>query len=767
MIKNKTIIVILTIFTLSLLAISAVSAADDGAGEGLSAANEFSDYQLTSNDELTDKPTTTMENNNDDGVSAGNEDNNLNVDNSENIINSNSKTFSDLNTVINGNEDSDIYLEDDYTFNSDSDSNYTSGIIIQHDVTIHGNGHILNASGKARIFNVTSSVTFMDIIFIGGKTEHQGGAIYGWSKAINCTFISNEASFGGAMHNGNAINCTFLGNLAHDEGGAVFGASVENCIFRENAAINNGGALSVSEYVKNCTFIQNTAYRGGAIRAAGAIDCIFMYNYATKEDNDINAGEYEGNCIRIGKGTIVALNYEGEYNSGEKLLFDLKNSGNEISGINISIYIYKDDEIIDAYYSLSGDGWVVSLEPGDYIANLNVALPYMVGNPDVDPVNVTVKVNRANTTLLGENITTVYNGDDYLLVSLKDNLNNPMKNTTLYVASNGNTTNYTTDEYGQINISTTGLVPNTYILNITYEGSKLYLNSTASFKITVDKANTILRADNITVVYNKDGNLLVILKDNKNKPMTSTVLSVKMEGMNSTNYTTNDDGQINISTKGLLPDTYIVNISYGGSNLYSNSSATSKITVNKDTTKLIASKITTIYNVNKNLIVKLTDSIGNLLSGVNLTVKINGVKKYTTGSNGQVNIPTKDLTPKAYTVNIIFGGNDCYINSTSTSKITVNKASPKMTANAKRFKRTVKTKKYTITLKNNINKPISKVKISLKVKGKTYQAKTNSKGRASFKITNLIKKGKFTATVKFAGDKYYKAITKKVKITII
>lgn len=90
-----------------------------------------------------------------------------------------------------------------------------------------------------------------------------------------------------------------------------------------------------------------------------------------------------------------------------------------------------------------------------------------------------------------------------------------------------------------------------------------------------------------------------------------------------------------------------------------------------------------------------------------------------------------------------------------------------MTANAKRFKRTVKTKKYTITLKNNINKPISKVKISLKVKGKTYQAKTNSKGRASFKITNLIKKGKFTATVKFAGDKYYKAITKKVKITII
>ena len=62
---------------------------------------------------------------------------------------------------------------------------------------------------------------------------------------------------------------------------------------------------------------------------------------------------------------------------------------------------------------------------------------------------------------------------------------------------------------------------------------------------------------------------------------------------------------------------------------------------------------------------------------------------------------------------------------------------------------------------------MKKVKITLKVNGKTYTAKTTSKGKATFKITNLIKKGKFKAVVKYSGNKYYKALTKKPVITII
>ena len=53
------------------------------------------------------------------------------------------------------------------------------------------------------------------------------------------------------------------------------------------------------------------------------------------------------------------------------------------------------------------------------------------------------------------------------------------------------------------------------------------------------------------------------------------------------------------------------------------------------------------------------------------------------------------------------------------------------------------------------------MKVTLKIKGKTYKATTNSKGKAVFKITKFTKKGKYTATVKFAGNSYYNGKTVK------
>ena len=61
---------------------------------------------------------------------------------------------------------------------------------------------------------------------------------------------------------------------------------------------------------------------------------------------------------------------------------------------------------------------------------------------------------------------------------------------------------------------------------------------------------------------------------------------------------------------------------------------------------------------------------------------------------------------------------------------------------------------------------MAKVKLTLKVKGKTYKATTNAKGKAVFKIKKLTKKGTFKAKVKFAGNTYYNAVTKTVKIKI-
>jgi hypothetical protein len=210
---------------------------------------------------------------------------------------------------------------------------------------------------------------------------------------------------------------------------------------------------------------------------------------------------------------------------------------------------------------------------------------------------------------------------------------------------------------------------------------------------------------------------------------------------------------------------YKVNATYVGLDNVTVNNAT--ITVNKIKTELSGNAITTTYNINKDLIITLKDSNGNPVSGAKLIVDLNGAKTYTTDSNGQVKVSTKGLAPKAYTAKITFNGDDKYINSTKDVKVTVKKATPKLTAKKKTFKTSVKTKKYTIVLKDNTGKAIKKAKVTLKVKGKTYKATTNSKGKATFKITKLTKKGTYKATITFKGDKFYKKVSKKTKIKVI
>ena len=157
---------------------------------------------------------------------------------------------------------------------------------------------------------------------------------------------------------------------------------------------------------------------------------------------------------------------------------------------------------------------------------------------------------------------------------------------------------------------------------------------------------------------------------------------------------------------------------------------------------------------------------GTALANKTVNVIINGVTyNGTTGEDGVANISVKFASAGTYYATVTFAGDDTYKSSISTSKVVVSKKATKITAPKKTFKAKTKTKKVKITLKSGSTVLKSK-KITLKVNGKTYTAKTNSKGVATIKVTKLTKKGTFTYTVKFAGDKAYKAITKKGKITI-
>ncbi|WP_406533570.1 PKD domain-containing protein [Methanobrevibacter sp.] len=157
---------------------------------------------------------------------------------------------------------------------------------------------------------------------------------------------------------------------------------------------------------------------------------------------------------------------------------------------------------------------------------------------------------------------------------------------------------------------------------------------------------------------------------------------------------------------------------------------------------------------------------GTALANKTVNVIINGVTyNGTTDDNGVAKIAVKFASAGTYYATVTFAGDDTYKSSISTSKVVVSKKATKITAPKKTFKAKTKTKKVKITLKSGSTILKSK-KITLKVNGKTYTAKTNSKGVATIKVTKLTKKGTFKYTVKFAGDKAYKAISKKGKIII-
>ena len=121
-------------------------------------------------------------------------------------------SFNSLSDLINDNDDTEISLNRNYTFNSTfvDDYLFTPGIKINRSLTINGNGFTIDGSHKARIFNISSDVhvKFLNINFINGNADRDfrvnGGAIYSLYNDCclveNCTFIANTANFGGAMY---------------------------------------------------------------------------------------------------------------------------------------------------------------------------------------------------------------------------------------------------------------------------------------------------------------------------------------------------------------------------------------------------------------------------------------------------------------------------------------------------------------------------------------------------------------------------------------
>ncbi len=167
----------------------------------------------------------------------------------------------------------------------------------------------------------------------------------------------------------------------------------------------------------------------------------------------------------------------------------------------------------------------------------------------------------------------------------------------------------------------------------------------------------------------------------------------------------------------------------------------------------------------------LTTENGKPLSNRTVMIGFNGVTyDVVTNEVGYARLQINLAKAGSYTFAVAYLGDNYYYATMDVYTVKITKKPTSITANAKAFKSKSKTKKYTVTLKtvkavNGKTYLSAGKKITLKLNGKTYSAKTNAKGKATFSL-KITKKGKFKATVKFAGDNVYKSFSKKAYITI-
>jgi len=735
-------------------------------------------------------------------------------DNDEVLSSESTKNFVDLNKLINDNTDSNIYLNDDFTYDENSDSSFKEGIVINRPVNIFGQGVTIDASNNARIFNIVSDNVFINGItflngaaknggaitgssyaviqctFIGNHADNNGGAIYK-GYAENCLFKNNDAVYGGAIYQGSAMNCNFESNNA-SYGGAVYdtyvvgssfsnnvatitsgameGNSAVNCIFTRNSAKSYGAASKA--ILSNCEFNNNFATTfGGAIGDEGcsADNCTFVNNYAASEGGAVyrayvSDSEFRDNHAKYG-GAIF-----GNINSVVNSIF-INNYANEMGGALFNVYAV-DCEFRRNHAHEGGAMYGNSARNCTFISNYATETSgaikgyaedcifvdnsaYIAGAMEGDAKNSRFEENHAVTggaiyANSAENCIFIKNYADEGgamyggAAVLCDFIENHAKTGGAMYSGSAVNSNFTKN-----------------VADIT--GGAHFRTSTLNCNFNGNLPKYKLEVSNYEVIFGFGGEIKVLLSDS-NYYVNNVKTLVKIYDMSN---------KIVFASTCLSGGTCFVDLDIGEFTLvvsvdenYDVDPVTRYINIKKASSFYVVS-VSATYDINNPLIINLHGADGSLIKNAPVKVTIGGsTKTYKTNKNGQILVPTTGLDPKTHSVSISYAGDSKYFKSSASATITIKKAKPFIIVSPMKYYAKEKIKKFYMILKDNRYRVMKNVKVTLKVNGKTYTAKTNSNGRATFKITKLTKKGKFTATAKYSGNKYYTSLSSSAKITV-
>ena len=320
--------------------------------------------------------------------------------------------------------------------------------------------------------------------------------------------------------------------------------------------------------------------------------------------------------------------------------------------------------------------------------------------------------------------------------------------------------------------------PNTYSLDflpfpptfVTYlaKADAKYQSADNVQRIYSDKETVSIKVNDLSV--GPDGVLNITLKDQNAKTLPNKDLVITIDDVIYTAKT--DANGIASITLDLELGDYVANIAFVGNDNYA--SAEKEVTINVNdgrTATKIVSVDKNVYlqkingGMNYNLI--LRDINNNPLANKKVVVNFDGVDQtVTTSATGAASVKLTSKTIGTKQVTITFAGDDEYQAITKVSNITITQEESVITAPQKTYTVAETPKTYSVTIKSSSGKALAKTTISLNIKGKVYTAVANSQGVANFNL-DLTQAGTYTATLTYAGSKFFKGTnaTAEIKVT--
>lgn len=687
-------------------------------------------------------------------------------------------------------------------------------------VEIH-NTSVQNASAKNGLFYIKkSTVYFYDSHFYNCKAV-DAAAVINIDKESNvqidnCTF-EKLSSTGSKLwfHEENGT-----GN-----GGAIVvekdsnSLLIKNSVFKDCSAKGEGGAIYIQSNsritIDNCTFKSNTAGEGGNhIYTYGSPYYFSISNSnfeiaSSIETSDIGYGQVENVIVTYDVGTNGVLNptinllLDGEVksainNPGSITLRDLAlgdhkvtlsatdSYSNSYSFTQSSSLFVVGDEDINAIvsYSIADDGLInvkVTDEYGRDVVNKNINVT-IDGNtyelttdkdgranfkpdsivPGEYEISVVVDGNAISPSTPSKitipdmdspisdnvNVSYSYGADGSIAINVVDENGRVIANADLTVTINDKEYKATTDSEGVAKIYPADIDVGEYKVDIRISGKNVIYASSDSIKILPSSTVSSIIAQNIKRAVNSNIEFEARLFDSSGNPLNAKKIVFILNG-NEYEVVTDALGYA-VFKNSLVPGKYLITVQ--------NPATSEEITRSIEIVNRISGNknVNVDYSYSATYKVRVFADDGNpCKAGENVVFKIDGknAKTVKTDANGYATLKIKDnkLLVKTHTITAEYKGVKV------SNKLVVKQILKSKNMKYKRYN----AKKFTATLKTSKGKAIKGKKVTFKIRGKKYTAKTSKKGVAKIKIRGLTKVGKYKITISYLKDSIKKTVTVK------